>query len=94
MQVGLSAFHQNFRQTFWLFIQAGANVECFRFEQHRSGLVENAAGKIKPNALQSDEPNFNGKQVVVTGRRFVAQVRFDHGKNRAIILPLGKWNSQ
>src|SRR5271163_4200813 len=46
-QIRLQFFRQFFRQAFWFFVNAGADVERFRFQNQFSVLLQNAVAEIQ-----------------------------------------------
>lgn len=79
---------QIFRNPARLFVQAGAGMKRFRFEDKRAGLVKNPIGEIHSNALDCGRPEFNRQDVIITSRGLVTHAAFNHWKNDFLLLPL------
>lgn len=64
------------------------------FQDQSRFLLKNPAAKIEPRALNQSRPQFNRQNIIVTSRRFVAQVAFDNRKNRIPLLQLQQCQSK
>jgi hypothetical protein len=86
LQKWLQFSHQFLRQTFWFFINAGADVESFRFKNQFSVLIQNAMAEIHADFFKRRHPDFHRQQIIVARGKFVAQPRLDDGKNKIALL--------
>jgi hypothetical protein len=90
----LQQFDQFFGQPFGPFVQAGADMPGFGLQNEPARLIYNAGGEIQADAFRGSGPKLDGEDVVVAGRRLVAQVTFDDGKDDALLLPLQEGGAQ
>ena len=84
----LEQFDQFFRQAPGFFVQAGADMMRFGFENQNVGLVDDAVAEVEPDPFGGGGPDFDGQHIVVARRGLVAQAAFDDGENDFLLLPM------
>lgn len=89
-QPGMKQFHESFGQAFGFFVEACADVEGFGLEDEGAVVVEDAIAEVEADAFGGRGPEFDGEEVVVAGRGFVAKAAFDDGENEVLFLPLAE----
>jgi hypothetical protein len=89
VQIGFEQRAQFVRQSLRFFIEAGADVKGFGFDE-KSFFFEDSIGEVEADAFNDGQPGFDGEKLVVAGGGFVAEAAFDDGKNDVLLLPLEK----
>ena len=83
-----------FRQSFGLFIEAGADMECFGFEDQHAGLIEDAVSEIQADFFRGGNPDLDSQHIVISCGGFVTETAFHDGENCILFLPMQESRAQ
>jgi len=69
-------------------------VDGLGFEDKKVGLVFDSIGECKADWPGGGDADLDGEDIVIPRRSLVAQVTFQHGKNRVLPLPFKERSAQ